>query len=209
MLGSHGETLVVDWGLAKLLSNKAHERRKAIDTTPTEISPVRLRNSGNSSETQYGSFSGTIAYAPPEQLLGQLDRMCPGTDVYSLGAILFEILTNRPPIHRKPKSLAEVVELIRIGDDLNPRVLVPAIPRALAMICLRALAFQLENRYSSAKDLAADVERWLINQSGGAPLCGNPRLPSTTRTGSIAVVVDNRFFRTSVEWGLRRTFRTA
>ena len=172
MLGSHGETLVVDWGLAKLLTKVGDEHRETVSTIDTPP-PVRLRDCDKSSETHYGTFSGSIPYAPPEQLLGQVDRMGPGTDVYSLGAILFQVLTNRPPIqvHSRvstldelAKALAEAVELIRNGDSLNPRVLVPAIPRAHAMICLRALAFQLENRYSSAKELAADVERWLADE---------------------------------------------
>lgn len=143
MLGPYGETLVVDWGLARPLQTQAAEDIDLSDSqTQYTASPIKLRLSKARSETQHGSFSGTAAYAPPEQLLGELDRLGFETDVYSLGAILFELLTNEPPVRGKFSSLKEIVEYIRRDPGLDPRTIVPSIPRPLAMICRKSLSFQ-------------------------------------------------------------------
>lgn len=163
MIGNHGETLVVDWGLAKIL-----ETQSEIDTVVTGITtenkPKRVRFSGTTSDTMQGSFSGTIAYAPPEQLSGLIDRLCPASDVYSLGAILFELMTNQLPMSKRPDSLAQVVELIRDSNFANARRLDSEIPRSLAMICQNAMAFEIADRYPTARELANDVERWLADE---------------------------------------------
>jgi eukaryotic-like serine/threonine-protein kinase len=164
MLGSHGETLVVDWGLAKILSQDAIPEEASGSRSSDLLTPIRVRSSGENSATQYGSFSGTVAYAPPEQLLGQLDRMGPQSDVYSLGAILFETITNEAPIRSDMKSLKDVVEAIRQGDMLDPRTRIARVPRPLAMICRKAMAYEPMARYPSAQDLSEDIDRWLADE---------------------------------------------
>lgn len=163
MIGNHGETLVVDWGLAKILSDLPE-----IDSVETGITtkdkPKRVRFSGTTAETMQGSFSGTIVYAPPEQLLGLIDKLCPASDVYSLGAILFELLTYRSPISKRPDSLTQVVEWIRDSNFANARRLDAEIPRSLAMICQKSMAFEIAARYPTARELAIDVERWLADE---------------------------------------------
>jgi serine/threonine protein kinase len=161
MLGNHGETLVVDWGLAKLISSKPSE----IDITEsTREFPVRVRSSGSNSDTVYGSFSGTVAYAPPEQLQGQLELLGPASDVYSLGAILYETLTNQPPIVKRPQSMSQVVEWMRAGEVPSAKSIVKTVPTALSMICQKAMAFEIAARYGSAGELASDLERWLADE---------------------------------------------
>ncbi len=161
MLGNHGETLVVDWGLAKLISSKPSE----IDITEsTREFPVRVRSSGSNSDTVYGSFSGTVAYAPPEQLQGHLELLGPASDVYSLGAILYETLANQPPITKRPQSMLQVVEWMRAGEVPSAKSIVKTVPMALSMICQKAMAFEIAARYGSAGELASDLERWLADE---------------------------------------------
>ena len=165
MLGPFGETLVVDWGLARPLQPPAAEQIDLSDSqTQHATAPIKLRLSKARSETQQGSFSGTASYAPPEQLLGELDRLGFETDVYSLGAILFELLTNEPPVRGKFGSYKEIVEFIKKENGLDPRSIVPSIPRPLAMICRKSLSFQIADRYATPLDLASDIERWLADE---------------------------------------------
>ncbi len=163
MIGNHGETLVVDWGLAKILSDQP-EIDTVVTGITTEDKPKRVRFSGTTSDTMQGSFSGTIAYAPPEQLMGLIEKLCPASDVYSLGAILFELMTNQLPMSKRPDSLAQVVELIRDSNFANARRVDTEIPRSLAMICQKAMAFEIADRYPTARELAIDVERWLADE---------------------------------------------
>jgi serine/threonine-protein kinase len=163
MIGNHGETLVVDWGLAKILANKT-ESEAAENVAHEEYKQKRVRFSGTTSDTMQGSFSGTIAYAPPEQLMGLIEELCPASDVYSLGAILFELMTNRIPLSQKPDSLAQVVEWTRDPDFANPRRFDSEIPKSLAMICKKAMTFEIAARYPTARELAIDIERWLADE---------------------------------------------
>lgn len=161
MLGNHGETLVVDWGLAKLISNTTEGGLAG--KSPPEF-PVRVRSSGSHSDTVYGSFSGTVAYAPPEQLEGKLDLLAPASDVYSLGAILYEMLTNQPPITKRPQSISQVVDWIRNGEVPMARSIVSVVPKPLSVICQKAMSYEIADRYASAGELAADLERWLADE---------------------------------------------
>ena len=91
MLGPYGQTLVVDWGLAKPVG------RPRESTTSTEAT-LRPYSAGSGSETRPGSALGTPAYMSPEQAAGDLDRLGPASDVYSLGATLYYLLTGRSPV---------------------------------------------------------------------------------------------------------------
>jgi len=107
MLGDYGETLVVDWGLAKKLgetppppSLDREERRAVADTTaPGETADYHDRDKSSAAVglTQAGQALGTPAYMPPEQTAGDLDQVGPALDVYALGAILYCLLTDRAP----------------------------------------------------------------------------------------------------------------
>ncbi len=162
MLGSYGETLVVDWGLAKVLDNVL-ESSSTEGSLPFEVKPKRVRIPGKTSDTMEGTFSGTIAYASPEQILGLITELCPASDVFSLGAILYELITNGPPISKQPKSLAEVVAWIRSPGFGDARLSSKEVPRSLAMIAKKAMSYEIEDRYPTAKELTLDLERWLAD----------------------------------------------
>jgi serine/threonine-protein kinase len=98
----------------------------------------------------------------PEQAGGELDRLSPSSDVYSLGATLYCLLTGRPPF--VGDDVGEVLRRVQAGDFRAPRQLDPSIDPALEAICLRAMAMKPEDRYASCRALADDVERWMADE---------------------------------------------
>ncbi len=156
VVGRHGETLVVDWGLAKATGRS--DDPAGADEPPVDVSP----GSGSGSETQPGRPLGTPAYASPEQLAGELDRLGPATDVYGLGAILSHLLTGQVPF--QGRDLAAVIRAVQAGEFPAPRALDPSIPKPLEAVCLKAMALRPEDRYATARELGEDVERWLADE---------------------------------------------
>jgi serine/threonine-protein kinase len=174
VVGPHGETLVVDWGLAKAMGHRG------IEGEPGEGTLVPT--SGDSTETRAGSIVGTPAYMSPEQAAGDLERLGPRSDVYGLGAILYTILTGKPPYSSVD------LEVVKAGKYRPPRQLDPAIDAALEAICLKAMAVEPVDRYATAKTLAEDVDRWLGDEPVTAwrePLLR--RLRRWTRNNRVAV----------------------
>jgi serine/threonine-protein kinase len=159
ILGSYGETLVVDWGLAKVQG-----RASASEATAHEEG---LFSSSFSSSTQtvVGTTVGTPAFMSPEQARGDLDALGPASDVYSLGATLYYLLTGKPPFEGDVK---DAIDAVLHGRFERPRRLDPSIDRALEAVCLRAMALAQAERYPSARALAEDVERWLADESVSA-----------------------------------------
>jgi serine/threonine-protein kinase len=155
IVGLHGETLVVDWGLAKALGR--------VETGPAtgERSLVPSSASGYA-ETMPGSALGTPSYMSPEQAAGDLDRLGPWSDVASLGATLYCLLTGRPPF--EGDDIGAVLRHVRRGGFAPPRQVDPAIDPALEAVCLKAMANRPEDRYSSCRALADDVERWAADE---------------------------------------------
>ncbi len=161
MLGPFGETLVVDWGLAKPIGETAVAASQDA-SSPLRIAegPIRLSGQSRSSEeTVAGTPIGTPAYASPEQVTGNLGALGTATDVYGLGAILYSVLTGKPPV--QSDDLAVVVNQVTRGEIIPPRAVDPTIPRPLEAICRKAMAVEPLHRYRSAHDLAKDIERWL------------------------------------------------
>jgi eukaryotic-like serine/threonine-protein kinase len=158
ILGKHGETLVVDWGLAKALG--CVEMGSGSDERPLVPS-----SASESAETLPGSALGTPAYMSPEQAAGDLDRLGPRSDIYSLGATFYCVLTGRPPF---AGDVGDVLRAVQKGDFPLPRSLDPTIERPLEAICLKAMALQPGERYGSAKALAEDVERWMADEPIGS-----------------------------------------
>jgi serine/threonine protein kinase/predicted negative regulator of RcsB-dependent stress response len=157
MLGKYGETLVVDWGLAKATGSDNPLER----STDGEL-PIVPASGSQSAPTQMGSAIGTPAYMPPEQAAGHLDQLGPASDVYSLGATLYEILTGQPPL--KGLRIAELLKRVQSGDIPTARQLSPEIPPTLNAVCRKAMALSPTDRYASAASLADDLEAWLADE---------------------------------------------
>ena len=156
MLGPYGETMVVDWGLAMLL-----ERPPADAASPE--GPVRVSKADcGALPSERGAAIGSPLYMPPEQAEGAIDRLGPASDVYGLGAILYEVLTGRPPV--AGARIDEVLERVRRGEIVPPRRIEPRVPAGLEAVCLKALAMRPEDRYPSALRLAADIKAWLADE---------------------------------------------
>jgi serine/threonine protein kinase len=114
--------------------------------------------------------SGTFQYMAPEQANGQTERIGPRTDVFGLGAVLYALLTGRPPY--QGEDIQTVWEQARNGGITPPRQLNPRVPRALERICLKAMAAQPEQRYASAGELEAALQRYLRRRMVAAILAG-------------------------------------
>jgi serine/threonine protein kinase len=164
MLGKYGETLVVDWGLAKPLRQVTSQASydsggSASSRSALPEPPLKPSSDPGSAPTQQGSAVGTPAFMSPEQAAGRLDLLGPGSDVFSLGATLYEILTGQPPYRG-----GDVLGKARTADYQLPLALNRDIPRPLEAVCLKALAARIENRYATAGDLAQDIERYLADE---------------------------------------------
>ena len=156
MLGKYGETLVVDWGLAKSVDRSEFQRATGDEKTLLPAS------ASGSSATRVGSTVGTPGYMSPEQAAGKLDELGSASDVYSLGATLYYLLTGRSPF--AADSLVQLLEKVEQGDFPTPRELASDVSPALNAICLRAMATKPADRYQSPRAVADDVERYLADE---------------------------------------------
>jgi PAS domain S-box-containing protein len=150
ILGDFGEVIVLDWGLAKLVGQPDESENE-----PVQITPQGAQDAGL---TVQGEVMGTPGYMAPEQAAGRLNEIDQRTDVFGLGAIFYEILTGRPPF--VGRDTFEVLQQAVRGEPALPRELWPEVPPALEAICLKAMAKARRERFSSASDLAQEVQRW-------------------------------------------------
>jgi serine/threonine-protein kinase len=158
MLGPYGETLVVDWGLAKVLGKSDLVRPETDGESGTGAPDESGASPGR---TEHGTTIGTPAYMSPEQASGQIDQLGPASDVYSLGASLYELLTGQPAFRQA--KVVEMIEKVVAGDFPPPRAVDRSIPAPLDAICLKAMAKDKAARYTSVRELAQDLERWLAD----------------------------------------------
>ncbi len=171
MVGRFGEVYVLDWGLAKV-----HGRRDEPSDAPAEIdefpTPSRVLTDREEDVrktpdakfcTRDGWVLGTPSYMPPEQALGQVKKIGPAADVYSVGAMLYELLAGRSPYSRPGVQLEAdvVVGLISIGPPPPLRRLAPDAPPELVAICEKAMARQTKNRYANMIELADELRAFL------------------------------------------------
>ena len=155
MLGEFGETVVIDWGLAKA----KNQPDVHADPLSTALQLGRAGKPLDLERTQYGQVLGTPHYMAPEQAEGAIERVDERSDVYALGAILYEILTGNPPY--RGKKPAEILE--KVISELPPPIesVEPETPPEIVAICTRAITRNPERRYQTAKELADDIQRYL------------------------------------------------
>ena len=175
MLGQYGETLVVDWGLAKAAGRPAGEP----PTGDGSLGPLRASDGGS---TEPGSWLGTPSYMSPEQAAGRIDQLGPASDVYSLGATLYNLLTGK--LAFDGEDVFTLLGKIRAGDFPPPRSVDPAIDPALESVCLKAMALTPEDRYASCRALADDVKRWAADEPVSA--CREPPAARLARWATAA-----------------------
>jgi WD40 repeat protein len=149
LVGSYGETVVIDWGLARNLSTGE-------ESAP--LAPPRVYRAG---ETEVGSVMGTPAYMPPEQARGEaLDERA---DVYAIGAILYQVLGGRRP-YAELRSAEEVLRRVTEAPPAALSLLAPELPVELIAIVDRAMAPVAADRYPTAQGLAEDLRRFQAGQ---------------------------------------------
>ena len=137
LLDKNGEPHLTDFGLARLLDTQ-------------------------SSVTRTIDVLGTPSYMAPEQAAGETTKLSKATDVYGLGAVLYQLLTGQPPF--AGGTTYETIRLLRDTEPRQPRLLNPKVDRDLSTICLKCLEKDPQRRYSSALALAEDLEHWLKHE---------------------------------------------
>jgi hypothetical protein len=145
VVGDHGETFVLDWGLARVRG------------VPSEDTGGSSVHSGGG--TQYGAVVGTPAYMAPEQAAGDLDRIDERTDVFALGALLYHVVTGAAPY--RADTVADLIEAAKAAK-VAP-IADPQLPRELVDICSRATAREPSARYRNAHELASALEQFGAN----------------------------------------------
>lgn len=171
MVGSFGEVQVMDWGMAKRLTRQSPGARSdhgtqavasAAPTTEVETVLVADAEADTGAElTHEGDILGTPAFMSPEQARGEVDALGPATDIYSLGAILYVVLTGQPPVSG---SVPEILAQLRSGAVVSPAAINPQAPPPLVAICLKALAHDPQQRYADALAMAEDLRAWITDR---------------------------------------------
>lgn len=155
MIGEFGETVVLDWGLAKVKG----EDDTADSELREELNLLKVENIGM---TVRGKAIGTPAYMSPEQARGDISAIDERSDIYSLGAVLYEILTGIPPF--KGKDVQETLDLVKTSDPVDITVYEPASPPDLCAVVSKTLTKDPGSRYQSALEVAKEIENFM---SGG------------------------------------------
>jgi serine/threonine-protein kinase len=170
LIDREGVPHVSDFGLAKRLPSEATNSRPNL--------------------TQTGAIVGTPCYMPPEQAAGNRGQLGPGSDIYSLGAMLYELISGRPPF--QAATHLDTLMLVLEQEPVPPRLLNRRVDRALEMICLKCLQKPPDLRYATADDLANDLEAYLngepVSAQSGRFMSTVTRLLSETPN---AVVLEN------------------
>lgn len=159
MLGEFGETIVLDWGLAKVHGEK-DERAGDLQKELSLLKDVEVGN------TLAGKALGTPAYMPPEQARGDIQEIDERSDIYSLGAVLYEILSGKPPF--EGRNAHEIIEKVMNSSPSDILTKEPEAPADLCAIARKTLSFDKNDRYHSALDVAKDIENYMSGGKVGA-----------------------------------------
>ncbi len=152
MIGEFGETVVLDWGLAKVKGQKDHSARNL-------EKKIHVFKDGESGKTMSGRVLGTPAYMPPEQAFGDIENVDERSDLYSLGAVLYEILTGVRPF--KGSSSYEILGKVMKEKPADIRSLEPAVPTELAAIADKAMQKDKTVRYPQVTQMTQDLQSYL------------------------------------------------
>lgn len=153
-LGHHGETILLDWGLAKRLSD--------VQAPDDGASSAELDGVTDAAKSKAGSLYGTPQFMSPEQARRDGHHLTPAADIYGLGATLYFVLSGYAPFPRL--SPDRVIERVIGGDFPPPRQVCKDVPPALEAICLKAMHRNPQLRYGSAMEMANDLERYLADE---------------------------------------------
>ncbi|MFT5050922.1 MAG: WD40 repeat protein/tRNA A-37 threonylcarbamoyl transferase component Bud32 [Chlamydiales bacterium] len=168
MVGKFGETYVMDWGLAKLIDGT--DSVQAVPEAPlqTILTSARSEESsvGGALDTLEGDVMGTPSYMAPEQARGQVHRVEPRSDVYSLGSMLYHLLAGHPPYSPVGEKLSgrDILERLLEGPPPDVESLADSVPAELCAICARAMAREPEARYGDMLDVAEDLQAYVENR---------------------------------------------
>ncbi len=144
-----------------LISGRSDSPLEELVPLVTDFGLAKRVEGSSAALTQSGSIAATPSYMAPEQAEGRRESVTTATDVHALGAILFELLTGRPPF--RAETMLETLRLVREKDPERPGALNPRVDRDLETIVLKCLEKNPLKRYHSAEALAEDLERWLAD----------------------------------------------
>ncbi|MCY3007796.1 MAG: serine/threonine-protein kinase [Planctomycetota bacterium] len=171
MVNRYGETVVMDWGMGKIISDPSHIND---DASSVLFIPI-TQGSSSEERTSVGTIKGTAAFMSPEQARAENDKLDHRTDVYGLGAILYWILTGQAP-HKRTRDALPDIQKNRFPTPSQARPSL-SIPPEIEAICLKAMASQPADRYQKAGQMAADLENFIA----GEPVVALPEnLPRKT-----------------------------
>lgn len=157
IVGNYGETLVVDWGLAKVIQANGEVGNE----DQAEVKSIQNRTL-RENETADGTILGTPAFMSPEQVFADKEKLGVQSDVFSLGATLYCILTGKKPLIAHSEMSTFVAVANRRFE--RPRKLKPELSPALEAICLKAMAKEPANRYASVSEMATEIEKWMADE---------------------------------------------
>lgn len=158
MIGEFGETVAIDWGIAKVRGLQDIHEKGLTDT----VRAMRLGGAEATEKTEYGQTIGSPLYMPPEQAGGDPNAVDERSDVYALGAVLYTILAGQPPY--KGMNVREFLNNVATMDPRPIQEIEPMAPKELIAVVNRAMQRKPENRYQNAKELVDEIEQYL---SGG------------------------------------------
>jgi serine/threonine protein kinase/formylglycine-generating enzyme required for sulfatase activity len=201
MVGSFGEVFVMDWGLARLLDTSASPSILDGDASSPRVSSDRRSRAAESPDTPLatldGEVIGTPVYMPPEQARGNVEQIGRHSDIYSVGAMLYELLAGRPPFADAVlgKSLHATLARILAAPPTPLVELAPEAAPELLAICNKAMARAIADRFDSMEALASDLRAFLEN-----------RVVTAYRTGALEElkrwVARNRALATTAFFGI-------